>query len=220
MDTSSTDPGSTAGSGKPDVPNTGFVVQGDVRNLEANRAVSDFDRTHRFSLSFVYELPTFGSQSRFLTGWQLSGFFQAQTGTPYSIFSPEPEIQTAPQYAELMRGSGGLYRLGFGRPALCGSLDELRQQGPDVTEAAFNQIALCAPPWVKTEVSGRNVLRAAIQSRFDLGLMKTTKLTERLPLSLDGMYSTFSTVRISQLRISSLVVPTSAASRTLWVDHA
>ena len=35
IDTSSTDPGSTAGSGKPDVPNTGFVVQGDLRNLEA-----------------------------------------------------------------------------------------------------------------------------------------------------------------------------------------
>ena len=58
IDTSSTDPGSTAGSGKPDVPNTGFVVQGDLRNLEANRAVSDFDRTHRFSLNFVYDIPT------------------------------------------------------------------------------------------------------------------------------------------------------------------
>ena len=55
-----------------------------------------------------------------LTGWQLSGFFQAQTGTPYSIFAPEPEVQTAPQYADLVRGSGGLYRLGFGRPDLCG----------------------------------------------------------------------------------------------------
>ncbi len=109
IDTSSTDPGSTAGSGKPDVPNTGFVVQGDLRNLEANRAVSDFDRTHRFSLSFVYDIPSFGSTSRFFTGWQMSGFFQAQTGTPYSIFSPEPEVQTAPQYADLVRGSGGLY---------------------------------------------------------------------------------------------------------------
>ena len=107
IDTSSTDPGSTAGSGKPDVPNTGFVVQGDQRNLEANRAVSDFDRTHRFSLNFVYDIPT-RSSSKFLNGWQLSGFFQAQTGTPYSIFAPEPELQTAPQYLDLVRGSGGL----------------------------------------------------------------------------------------------------------------
>ena len=78
-----------------------------------NRAVSDFDRTHRFSLSFVYDIPSFGSNSRLFTGWQMSGFFQAQTGTPYSIFSPEPEVQTAPQYADLVRGSGGLYPAGF-----------------------------------------------------------------------------------------------------------
>ena len=163
------------------MPNTGFVVQGDLRNLEANRAVSDFDRTHRFSLSFVYDLPTFGSTSRFFTGWQMSGFFQAQTGTPFSIFSPEPEIQTAPQYADLVRGSGGLYRLGFGRPGLCGSLDELRQQGSDITEDAFNGSVLCSPIGQNGSL-GRNVLRAPSQSRFDFGIMKSTKLSETVAL--------------------------------------
>jgi hypothetical protein len=177
IDTSSTDPGSTAGGGKPDVPNSGFVVQGDLRNLEANRAVSDFDRTHRFSLSFVYDFPSFGSTSKFFTGWQLSGFFQAQTGTPFSIFSPEPEIGAAPQYLDLVRGSGGLYRLGFGRPSLCGSLDELRQQGPDITEDAFNGSVLCTA-FGQSGSLGRNVLRTPSQSRFDFGVVKSTKLTE------------------------------------------
>ena len=172
-DTSSTDPGSTAGSGKPDVPNTGFVVQGDQRNLEANRAVSDFDRTHRFSLNFVYDLP-FGSSSRFLSGWQLSGFFQAQTGTPYSIFAPEPELQTAPQYADLVRGSGGLYRLGFGRPNLCG---DVTLQGNDITEAAFNRAALCTAFGQNGNLP-RNALRASSQSRLDLGIVKRTRITE------------------------------------------
>ena len=181
IDTSSSDPGSTAGGGKPDVPNTGFVVQGDLRNLEANRAVSDFDRTHRFSLSFVYDLPNFGSTSKFFTGWQMSGFFQAQTGTPFSIFSPEPEVQTAPQYADLVRGSGGLYRLGFGRPGLCGLLDELRQQGSDITEDAFNGAVLCSP-FGQNGSLGRNVLRAPSQSRFDFGIMKSTKLSETVAL--------------------------------------
>jgi hypothetical protein len=181
IDTSSTDPGSTAGGGKPDVPNTGFVVQGDVRNLDANRAVSDFDRTHRFSLNFVYDIPSFGSNSKALTGWQLSGFFQAQTGTPYSIFAPEPEIGSAAQYASLTNGSGGLYRLGFGRPSLCGTLDELRQQGSDVTEAAFNRSVLCSA-FGQSGSLGRNVLRSSPQSRLDLGLVKSTKLTERVAL--------------------------------------
>ncbi len=183
IDFSSTDPGSTAGSGKPDVPNLGFVVQGDLRNFDANRAVSDFDRTHRFSLSYVYDFPSFGSNSKFFTGWQLSGFYQAQTGTPYTIFSPEPEVQTALQYADLVRGSGGLYRLGFGRPALCGSLEELRQQGSDITESAFNEQVLCSP-FGQNGSLGRNVLRASAQSRLDFGIMKSTRLTENVTFEL------------------------------------
>ncbi|HYH84949.1 MAG TPA: hypothetical protein VEX60_05655, partial [Pyrinomonadaceae bacterium] len=185
IDTSSTDPGSTAGSGKPDVPNTGFVVQGDQRRLSENRAVSDFDRTHRFSMTFVYEIPSFNSNSRFLKGWQVSGFFQAQTGTPYSIFAPEPELQTAPQYLDLVRGSGGLYRLGFGRPSLCpgASLDDLRQTGADITEDAFNTSALCTS-FGQSGSLGRNVLRAPSQNRFDLGLVKNTRLTEDVSLEL------------------------------------
>ncbi|HYN85629.1 MAG TPA: hypothetical protein VER32_10265, partial [Pyrinomonadaceae bacterium] len=183
IDTSSTDPGSTAGSGKPDVPNTGFVVQGDQRDLDGNRAPSDFDRTHRFSLNFVYEIPTFGATNWLARGWQVSGFFQAQTGTPYSIFAPEPELQSAPQYADLVRGSGGLYRLGFGRPSLCdgATLDDLRGQGTDITEDAFNAGALCSALGQNGGL-GRNVLRAPSQSRFDLGIVKTTRLGERFSL--------------------------------------
>ncbi len=183
LDTSSTDPGSTAGSGKPDVPNTGFVVQGDNRRLEDNRAVSDFDRTHRFSLNFVYQLPGYASTNRFLNGWQLSGFFQVQTGTPYSIFAPEPELGSAPQYLDLVRGSGGIYRLGFGRPNLCGSLDQLRQQGADITEDAFNSGVLCTA-FGQSGSLGRNVLRSSSQNRFDIGLVKSTKLTETTSLEL------------------------------------
>ena len=52
IDVMSSDPGSTAGGGKADVPNTGFIAQGDSRNTEANRGLSDFDRTHRYSMSF------------------------------------------------------------------------------------------------------------------------------------------------------------------------
>jgi hypothetical protein len=60
-------------------------------------------------------------------------------------------------------------------------LDELRQEGPDVTEAAFNRSALCTA-FGQNGSLGRNVLRAATQSRLDLGLMKTTRLTERVAL--------------------------------------
>jgi hypothetical protein len=116
IDTSSADPGSTAGGGRPDVPNTGFILQNDSNNISSNRAVSDFDRTQRFSLSFVYDIPSFGSTSRFLRGFQLSGFAQVQSGTPFSIFSAEPEAGNVSALTSLRTGSGGLFRPGFGVP--------------------------------------------------------------------------------------------------------
>lgn len=93
IDIGSTDPGSTTASGRPDTPNLGLVVQGDQRDIESNRALSDFDRRHRFSASFVWEIPNFGSKSKFLTGWQLSGFGQWQSGTPFSILASDPEFR-------------------------------------------------------------------------------------------------------------------------------
>ncbi|MFX6292614.1 hypothetical protein ABTG11_19340, partial [Acinetobacter baumannii] len=81
-------------------------------------------------------------------------------------------------YTNLARGSGGLYRLGFGRPSLCGTLDQLRQSGPDRTEQYFNPAVLCSPltPAGGYPANfgfgslGRNVLRGPAQRRFDLGL--------------------------------------------------
>ncbi len=54
--------------------------------------ISDFDRTHRFTVNGIYELP-FGKGRRFLadlpaiasyliSGWQLSGVYQRQSGAP------------------------------------------------------------------------------------------------------------------------------------------
>ncbi len=91
IDIGSTDPGSTTASGRPDTPNLGLVVQGDQRDLNANRAVSDFDRTHRFASSFVWELPGFRSQNHWLGGWQLSGFGQWQSGSPFTILGTNIE---------------------------------------------------------------------------------------------------------------------------------
>jgi hypothetical protein len=199
-DTSSADPGSTAGGGKPDVPNTGFVVQGDNRNIDANYALSDFDRPHRFSSSFVWDLP---GQGALLGGFRLSGFVQMQSGLPYSIFSAEPELGTSTQYADLVRGSGGLYRLGFGRPSLCGSLDELMQHGEDPTEAAFNRSVLCSPTTAAGGYPGnfgfgnlgRNALRGFWQRRVDLSLAKTIPFGDSRNIELRwDIFNVFNTV--------------------------
>jgi hypothetical protein len=179
IDNNSADPGSTAGGGRPDVPNVGFVVQGDQRNLTTNRAVSDFDRTHRFSASFVYELPTRGSNSRWIKGWSLSGFTQVQSGSPFSIISAEPEVATVAQYTNLARGSGGLFRHGFGRPSISGTHEQLREKGSDPTESFFNRSVLVSPLGQLGNL-GRNVLRNAFQKRFDVSLAKHTSIKENV----------------------------------------
>ena len=198
-DTSSADPGSTAGGGKPDVPNTGFVVQGNQRDLDANYALSDFDRPHRLSGSFVWELPRRGA----LGGFRLSGFVQMQSGLPYSIYSAEPELVNVTQYGDLVRGSGGLYRLGFGRPSLCGTLDALRQSGDDPTEAAFNKSVLCSPATAAGGYPGnfgfgnlgRNVLRGFWQRRVDLSLARTFRFGDVREVELRwDVFNVFNTV--------------------------
>jgi hypothetical protein len=179
IDDFSQDPGSTAGGGKPDVPNVGFQIQGDTNNLRANRAVSDFDRPHRVSLSFVYDIPSGGHNNRWVKGWQISGFFQAQSGTPYTIFTSEPELANLSQASSLAR-SGGLYRLAFGRPSLApgATLSQLCSSAPDVSEAAFQTSALAAPPVNGFGNLGRNTCRGDVQKRVDFAISKTTRISE------------------------------------------
>ncbi len=220
IDTVSTDPGSTASAGRPDVPNVGLVVQGNQRDLSSNRALADFDRPHRFAGSFLFEFPSFGSKSKFLTGWQLSGFGQWQTGTPFTIYASEPEFNfnseaegLFAQYlgviiqnrtglfdemgrplavSELNLGpaTGGLYRVGYGRPSVR-SLELLRQQGPDPTREYFNTRLRQLDPQTALLTSfggfgnlGRNTLRGPTQRRFDLSLSKTVHFSERFGLEL------------------------------------
>jgi len=175
IDIGSTDPGSTTASGRPDTPNLGLVVQGDQRNLNANRALSDFDRPHRFAGSFFWEIPDFGSKSKFLTGWQLSGFGQWQSGTPFSIIASDASFDPYAdgssfqnQYLGVVRrssnrngvlgssgfieriynvgvGSGTIFNAAFGRPSVR-SLDLLRRRGSDPTREYFNTCQDAANP--------------------------------------------------------------------------
>jgi hypothetical protein len=197
IDIMSSDPGSTAGGGKPDVPNTGFIAQGDANNTANNRGLSDFDRTHRFSTNFVYEIPSFGSNSAFVKGWQISGFFQAQSGTPFTVFASEPEIGSVSNYTSVARGAGGLYRPGFGRPNVVCSADEaisgysrdnLAVINPDCFTSAFGQFGNL----------GRNTFRGPSQKRLDLSLVKNTRIKERMSFEVGfDLFNVFNTVNFA-----------------------
>jgi Carboxypeptidase regulatory-like domain/TonB dependent receptor len=197
IDVMSSDPGSTAGGGKPDVPNTGFIAQGDSRNLNANKGLSDFDRTHRFSTNFVWDIPTSNSASRWVSGWSVSGFFQAQSGTPFTVFASEPEIANASQLTNLTRGSGGIYRPGFGRPNSTCSASQTVSEASTSNLNVINSSCFASPLGGFGNL-GRNTFRGSFQNRFDLSLAKNTKISERMSFELGfDLFNVFNRVNLA-----------------------
>jgi hypothetical protein len=65
-----------------------IAVAQDSFNRRADRGRSSFDRPHRFSGNFVYELPWYRDQNGFvghvLGGWQLNSQFSFQSGSPFT----------------------------------------------------------------------------------------------------------------------------------------
>jgi hypothetical protein len=59
----------------------------DYANLEAEWALSVFDRPHRFVVNYVWEIPGFksGVLKHVLGGWQLAGVTQFQSGQPFTV---------------------------------------------------------------------------------------------------------------------------------------
>lgn len=67
------------------------IILGNQLDDRANRGVSDFDRTHRFVLSYLWDLPslTFATKSTagklLLSNWQVAGIITAMSGQPFDI---------------------------------------------------------------------------------------------------------------------------------------
>ena len=85
-----------------DLPNGGGVADigsdtvsarpwDDPLRHELDRGPSDFDHTHRFVVSYVWQLPAFSKGSglarQVFGGWELSGLATAQTGRPFTVLS-------------------------------------------------------------------------------------------------------------------------------------
>ncbi|MEQ1763064.1 MAG: carboxypeptidase regulatory-like domain-containing protein [Pyrinomonadaceae bacterium] len=166
MDIGSSDPGSTTASGRPDTANLGLVVQGDQRDINSNRARSDFDRRHRVVGSLVWDLPYHKSKNKLLGGWRMSGTGQWQSGSPFSIFATDVEafeianeslVQEAvflglfsqggrsvlgnnpPRIVYLPgRTAGLLFNAAFGRPNVVNFNLLAQRNCPDLTRCYFN----------------------------------------------------------------------------------
>jgi len=142
--------------------------------LRRNRAVAGYDRTHMFTMGFVYELPfgpgktwsQSGPASWLLRGWQTNGTFAAYTGTPFTIGASGAELnmpgtsQTADQVKPEVQVIGEI--------------------GPNKTW--FDPLAFRQPTGVRFGTTGRNTLRGPGMWNLDLSLFRTFALGERLKM--------------------------------------
>src|SRR5207248_6106499 len=84
------------------------IILGNQLDPKANRGVSDFDRTHRFVLSYLWDLPrpAFAERSTagrlLLSNWQVAGIITVMSGLPVDIVDG---------------GAGSLYGLTLARPS-------------------------------------------------------------------------------------------------------
>ena len=137
-------------------------------NLRAERALSDFDARHRFSFSFVYELPLQLADApavarRLLTGWQLSGVGVLQSGSPVS-----------PILSADRSGIGDFYD----RPNIV--VSSLPRVGPNPRPEAWWEASQFALPAAgQFGNAGRNILRTPDLRNFDTGLYKNNRFGER-----------------------------------------
>ena len=167
---------------------TGSVF-GNQFSARANRGLSDFDRTLRFVLNFVWDVPklSWPAHSRVgqavFSNWQLSGIVIAMSGLPVDIFDP---------------AAGDLYGLAGARPNWAPGASRKTATTNVPSGYFFNPFAFALPvvgpnqpiPSAKDTGAlapdggndlgnaGRNVLHGPSQSNIDLSVAKRFRVRE------------------------------------------
>jgi Carboxypeptidase regulatory-like domain len=168
--------------------NTAF---NDETSLDASRGLSDFDRTHRFVVSYRYDLPIFkgatGVKGALLANWGISGITILQSGTPFSVTDSAagtgflgPGLTSATLGGQLAPGgsiSGG------------NTSGDIHQRIDGyLSPANFTSAPLLYPTQCASDGNfcttafgnlGRNVYRGPSQQNWDFSLLKNFRLSER-----------------------------------------
>ena len=176
--------------------NTAFnTAYNDQSDINASRGLSDFDRPHRLSVSYVYDLPFFSKSTGFthklLGGWGVSGVTIIQSGLPFSIFDSAAGTAflgagSTPLLGASLASGGSIgagYTHGDVHNRLNGYVDI--NNFTAVPVLAANQAACDNgngdPNFCVTGFGdlGRNIYRGPYQQNWDFSLIKNFHLTER-----------------------------------------
>lgn len=150
------------------------AVSQDSFNRRADRARSTYDRPHRFSANFVYELPFYRQQSggagRLLGGWQANAFVTLQSGAPFTVLNGlDP--------AGALAGIDGLVGNAI-RASLNSRLDISSMTIREIMRAGGAKLFRPITAAERVGNLGRNTLRADGIANVDFGIFKSTRITE------------------------------------------
>jgi hypothetical protein len=173
-------------------------------------ASSDFDRTHVFTISYIYQLPTIegasGWVNKVVNGWGVQGVTVAPSGQPFSVIDCAAGSQyfAGDDFIPLLPLAPGISP----QKAITGGTDNSFTSGPNqglsvpyVNPDAFvipllspgqNGVPPCGQTTAGTQECdtfetsfgpiGRNVFRAPFHTRFDFSVVKNFKVSERVAL--------------------------------------
>jgi len=174
-------------------------LPGDQQNLATQIGPSDFDRTHRFVFSGVYDLPKFYQGSSHIArgvanNWETDGILTLQTGLPFSIICSD---------------GSSLNNYGYvvpGQPFVTSSGSTVSRLNDYFNTAAFggcSELANIAP----FGDAARNLLRGPGQKNVDFSLVKFFPITEKSQLQFRAeFFNIFNFVNFAQPN-NNLFVP-------------
>jgi hypothetical protein len=171
--------------------NTAFnTAYNDQSNINASRGISDFNRPHRLSVSYAYELPVFqhstGIKHAALGGWEVSGVTIFQTGLPFSIYDSSAGTAFLGQGSTPLLGAS----LAPGATIASGlSSGDLRARVANgyLNPTAFTPAALVDPTDCASDPNfcttgfgdlGRNIYHGPFQQNWDVSFLKHFKIGE------------------------------------------
>ncbi len=146
-------------------------------DIAANRASSNYDLRHNFSISYVYGLPFFkgsGFLHAVLGGWQISGITTAQTGLPFTVTNATAFGDNAGVANNVVANNVG----SGSRPDLVGDPHSSVSSSGDPL-LFYNPAAYAVPVGLTFGNVGRNTLNLPGRLNFDVGVFKRFAITER-----------------------------------------
>jgi outer membrane receptor protein involved in Fe transport len=196
----------------------GFVAPTYYGGATLDRAVSSFDRPHRWVFNYTYELPWLREQKNVLGyvlgGWQLSGITVYESGNPYTIVNGSD--------SDGLEGSDRPNFNPLGAPGVRAVPDNTSATGyvnPDAVDAAGNSVRAPIDPrearFIGLPVNpdgnvvgpmgnlGRNTERAPAIKNWDVNVVKRFRLREGMFLQLRSeFYNIFNTPQYGTVSVS------------------